>query len=199
MIRDITGKIEVITDIKSKEINWKKGGEEKTATLFECGVKLVDGTWHNVEKNSEAKVKEVLTITDEEFDRCFEVGDNIKIYEEDKKGKGFYKVTSMTHLPEQTELKREVKEEEVKEVSEKSHTPQKEQTTQRAIDSVKKYKYSFDNKEDHMMRMSALKGALMQLDIEQRAFPEEFQEPGDIEKRRGVIYNEILAEIKGEK
>ncbi len=95
-IRDEIGIIEIITDVKPKEIKWMKGLEEQKATVYEMGIKFQDKSWHNISASSEAKAREVLKILDS--DKEFKVGDSVKIYEEDKKGKGFFYIKSITKV-----------------------------------------------------------------------------------------------------
>ena len=61
-----------------------------------------------------------------------------------------------------------------------------------------KYKYSFGDKEDHSIRMSALKNAMFQVELEQKAEPDKFDSLESIGQRRDVIYKELIDKIKGE-
>lgn len=93
-VNDVIGVLEYIKDVEEKPISWKdkKTGEAKKAVLFVIGLKLNE-KWYNIEANSKAKAEEVLKKLDSE--ESFKAGDSVKLYLEDKKGEGFWKVVSI--------------------------------------------------------------------------------------------------------
>lgn len=54
------------------------------------------------------------------------------------------------------------------------------------------------DREEHTLKMAAQKNALLQLEIESRLHPDEFDTVESIGQRQEVLYNEFLSKLKGE-
>jgi len=109
-VRDVIGKILAITQISEKDLVIKQGPNAgKPFKLYQIGVRLDEGkgneSWHNISAPSEAKAIEVLQSV--ALKRAYQLGDNVKIYEESRDER-YWNVVSIvamgqSSLPETTE------------------------------------------------------------------------------------------------
>ena len=147
-VKDNVGIIEVISSVKEKEISWNKAGKQETATIYEIGIKLGDGSWHNISGGSPAKAEAVLK--DSARDNTdFVVGDEVKIYSEDKKGSGYFKVTSICLI---------------KQGSGSTTTTNKPSENKPIISPVSRDEY-FRKKDNTMTKLGCLRDALAYIEI----------------------------------
>jgi len=94
-VRDFTGVIAQISGLTTKSVTSKKDG--KKYVLYNIGVKLDEGSWHNISGFKQEKVEEVLKSTD--LNRAYEPGDQVKIYEESKDNQ-FWQIKAIVSIAE---------------------------------------------------------------------------------------------------
>jgi hypothetical protein len=108
-VRDVVGKIIAITQVTEKELTIKQGPKAGTQfKLYQIGVRIDEGkgneSWHNISAPSELKAIEVLQ--SQALKRVYQIGDEVKIYEESRDEKYWNVVsivaTGQSSLPEAT-------------------------------------------------------------------------------------------------